>query len=70
MFSVDEANIKDENIKKYLEFYLSFEKMLEENQAKSEEMYQSLEEESKKISQLLNQKLKNIELIFQNDEIE
>ena len=54
LFSIDEANIKDKDIKQYLEFYLNFEKIFEQNQAKSEEIWQSLEEESHRISQLFN----------------
>ena len=34
LFSIDEVGIKDDDIKQYLEFYLIFEKMLEQNQKK------------------------------------
>ena len=69
LFSIDEASIKDDDIKKYLEFYLNFEKMLEENQVKSEEIYEGIESELSSISQLFNKKLKDIKLVFQSDEI-
>ena len=70
LFSIDEANIKDKDIKQYLEFYLNFEKIFEQNQAKSEEIWQSLEEESHRISQLFNRKLNDIKSILESDEIE
>ena len=70
LFSIDEANIQDQNIKRYLEFYVSFEKMLEQNQAKSEEIYESIEKEFNSVSQLFNQKLNHIRSILESDTIE
>ena len=43
LFSIDEPNIKDEDIEQYLEFYLEFEKMLEQNQVKNGEIYEGIE---------------------------
>ena len=70
LFSIDEASVKDDDIKKYLEFYLKFEKMLEQNQMKSEEIYEGIETELSGISQLLNNKLKDIKLVLESDGIE
>ena len=69
LFSIDEANLKDEDIKKYLEFYLSYEKIFEQNQAKSEEIYKDMEKELSRISQLFDQKVRDIELILESDKI-
>ena len=69
LFSIDEANIKDKDIKQYLEFYLNYEKLFEQNQAKTEEIYQSIEKEIIIISQLFNQKLKDMVSILELDMI-
>ena len=69
LFSIDEANIKDDDIKQYLEFYHNFKKMLEQNQIKSEEIYESIENELSGISQLFNKKLKDIKLVLESDGI-
>ena len=70
LFIIDETNIKDKDIKQYIEFYINFEKMLEENQVQSEEMFESLEKEFHKITQLFKNKLKGIRSILESDEIE
>ena len=69
VFSVEEANIKDEDIKHYLEFYLIYEKMFEENQAKIEGICDGIQNELSSISQLFNQKLKDIRSILASDDI-
>ena len=69
LFSIDEANIKDEDIKQYLKFYLNFEKTFEQNQAKSEEIYKDIEKELSSISQLFDQKVRDIKLILESDKI-
>ena len=69
IFSIDEENIKDEDVKQYLEFYLNFEKMLEQNQAKSEEIYEKIENELSSISQLFDKKLNDIKSILESDEV-
>ena len=69
LFSIDEASIKDDDIKQYLEFYLKFEKMLEQNQVKCEEIYEGIENKLSGISQLFNKKLKDIKLVLQSDGI-
>ena len=69
VFSIDEANIKDEDIKHYLEFYLSYEKIFEENQEKIEGIYDGIQNELSSISQLFNQKLKDIRSILESDGI-
>ena len=69
LFSIDEANIKDDDIKQYLEFYLNFEKILEQNRIKSEEIYESIEKELSGISQLFNKKLKDIKFVLESDGI-
>ena len=65
-FSIDEANIKDEDIKRYLQFYLNFEKIFEQNQAENEDIYQSIENELSSISVLFNKKLKDITTILES----
>ena len=67
LFSIDEADIKNEDIKQYLKFYLNYEKTFEQNQAKTEEIYKDMEKELSNISQLFNQKVKDIKLIFESD---
>ena len=69
LFLIDEANIKDEDVKQYLEFYVNFEKIFEQNQRKSEEMYERIQKELRSISQLFHQKLKDIKLILESDQI-
>ena len=69
LFSIDEANIKDEDITQYLEFYLNFEENLEQNQAKCEEIYECIENELSSISELFDQKLKDITSILESDKI-
>ena len=69
LFSIDETNIKNEDIKQYLEFYLNFEKIFEENQAKSEKIIQSIEKDILSIPQLFNQKLKDIKSTLESDSI-
>ena len=64
LFSIHEPNIKDDDIKQYLEFYLNYEKLFEENQANNEVMYQSIESELSNISLLFNEKLKDIRSIL------
>ena len=70
LFTIDEANIKDKDIKQYIEFYINFEKMFEENQANNEEMFENLEKEFDRISRPFDQKLEDIRLILESDEIE
>ena len=70
LFSIDEPKIKDDDIEQYLEFYLHYEKMLEQNQVKSEEIFEGIENELSGISQLFNKKLKDIGLVLESDEIE
>ena len=67
LFLIDETNIRDNIIKQYLEFYLNFEKILEQNQAKSEEIYKSIGKELSGISQLFNKILKDIKLVLESD---
>ena len=67
LFSINEVDINDKDIKQYVEFYINFEKMLDENQSKSEEMFEGLEKEFDRISELFNQKLKNIRSVLESD---
>ena len=69
LFSIDEANIKDQDIRQYLEFYLNFEKKFEQIEVKSEEMeiYESLQNELSSIFQLFDQKLKDVKSIWESD---
>ena len=67
LFSIDEANIKDEDVKQYLEFYLNYEKIFDQNQAKCEEIHEDTEKELSSISQLFNQKLQDIKSILESD---
>ena len=69
LFLIDEANIKNEDIKQYLEFYLTFEKFFEQNQAKSEEISKDIKIQLSSISQLFDQKVKDIELILESDKM-
>ena len=67
LFSIYEPDINDKDIRQYVEFYINFEKMLDKNQTKSEEMFQGLDKEFDKISELFNQKLKNIRSVLESD---
>ena len=69
LFLIDEANITDQDIKKYLEFYLNFEKKFDQSQAKNEKIDQSIEKELNSISQLFDQKLKDIKSLLEFDNI-
>ena len=66
LFSID-VETRDHDITQYLKFYLNFEKMFEQNQAKSEEIYKDMEKELSSISQLFDQKLKDIRSILESD---
>ena len=67
LFSMDETNIKNQDIKQYLEFYLHYEKIFEQKQAKNEEIYEDIQKELNGISQLFGQKLKHIRSILESD---
>ena len=69
LFIINETNLKDQDIKRYLEFYLKFEKDFVNYQAKGEEIHQSLEKELISVSQLFNQKLKDIKSLLESNEM-
>ena len=70
LFSIDEANRKNEDVKQYLEFYLNFEELFEQNQAKSEEIYEGIEKELSNISQFFDKKYNDIKSLLELQEME
>ena len=68
-FSKNEESIQDEDIKKYLEFYIHFQDVFEENKAKSEEMLSNIENEFEIISKSFDKKIKDIKEILELDDL-